>query len=90
MILPLCTLGSYLYYGLGGKESTGNQLMETAAVTVATTMPNVLVDTSGLKSQVKLFGMNTEFPLQKQIGTKRNPSAENGLKCFRYGQIACR
>ncbi|KXZ20773.1 anti-sigma factor [Bacillus nakamurai] len=70
MILPLCTLGSYLYYGLGGKESTGNQLMETAAVTVAITMPNVLVDTSGLKSQVKLFGMNTEFPLQKQIGTK--------------------
>ncbi|MBR0013087.1 anti-sigma factor [Bacillus subtilis] len=58
MILPLCTLGSYLYYGMGGKHSTGNEFMETAAVTVALTMPNVLVDTSGLKSQVKLFGMN--------------------------------
>ena len=39
---------------MGGKHSTGNEFMETAAVTVALTMPNVLVDTSGLKSQVKL------------------------------------
>ncbi len=82
MILPLCTLGSYLYYGLGGKESTGNQLMETAAVTVATTMPNVLVDTSGLKSQVKLFGMNTEFPLQKQIGTKTKSVGGERIEMF--------
>ncbi|MHA7765112.1 anti-sigma factor [Bacillus atrophaeus] len=82
IILPLCTLGSYLYYGLGGKQSTGNEFMETAAVTVALTMPNVLVDTSGLKSQVKLFGMNTEFPLQKQIGTKTVAVGNERIEMF--------
>ncbi|MEC1732143.1 anti-sigma factor [Bacillus mojavensis] len=82
MILPLCTLGSYLYYGMGGKHSTGNEFMETAAVTVALTMPNVLVDTSGLKSQVKLFGMNTEFPLQKQIGTKTAAVGNERVEMF--------
>ncbi len=82
MILPFCTLGSYLYYGMGGKHSTGNELMETAAVTVALTMPNVLVDTSGLKSQVKLFGMNTEFPLQKQIGAKTAAVGNERVEMF--------
>ncbi|MDI5790557.1 sigma factor regulator N-terminal domain-containing protein [Bacillus licheniformis] len=37
IILPLCTLGSYLYYGLGGHESKGNELVQTASMTVAVT-----------------------------------------------------
>ncbi|MCI4139881.1 sigma factor regulator N-terminal domain-containing protein, partial [Bacillus vallismortis] len=57
-----------------------------AAVTVALTMPNVLVDTSGLISQVKLFGMNTEFPLQKQIGTNTVAVGNERVEMF-YNKV---
>ncbi|MBU8787899.1 MULTISPECIES: anti-sigma factor [Bacillus] len=68
IILPLCTLGSYLYYGLGGHDSKGNELVQTASMTVAVTQPNIQVDTDALVNKVKLFGMKAQFPLKKQIG----------------------
>ncbi|MED1738414.1 anti-sigma factor [Bacillus swezeyi] len=68
IILPLCTLGSYLYYGLGGHESKGNTLVQTASMTVAVTKPNIQVDTDSLVNKVQLFGIKTQFPLKKQIG----------------------
>ena len=82
IILPLCTLGSYLYYGVGGADSKGNHFMETAAVTVALTKPNVAIDMKDLKGQVKLFGMNTELKLQNKLAIKQKPSAVNKSKCF--------
>ncbi|MFN2746857.1 anti-sigma factor [Bacillus sp. z60-18] len=68
IILPLCTLGSYLYYGMGGHESKGNALVQTASMTVAVTKPNIQVDTDALVNKVQLFGIKTQFPLKKQIG----------------------
>lgn len=82
IILPLCTLGSYLYYGVGGAESKGNHFMETAAVTVALTKPNVAIDMKDLKGQVKLFGMNTELKLQKQIGNKTEAIGSEQIEMF--------
>ncbi|MFS0655041.1 anti-sigma factor [Bacillus sp. 179-C3.3 HS] len=82
IILPLCTLGSYLYYGVGGAESKGNHFMETAAVTVALTKPNVAIDMRDLKGQVKLFGMNTELKLRKQIGNQTEAIGSKQIEMF--------
>ncbi|MGO4076101.1 sigma factor regulator N-terminal domain-containing protein, partial [Staphylococcus aureus] len=70
------------YYGVGGAESKGNHFMETAAVTVALTKPNVAIDMKDLKGQVKLFGMNTELKLQKQIGNKTEAIGSEQIEMF--------
>lgn len=43
-------LGSYFYYGMGGKYSIGNEFMEIVVVIVVLIMLNVFVDIFGLKS----------------------------------------
>ena len=82
IILPLCTLGSYLYYGLGGHESKGNELVQTASMTVAVTKPNIQVDTEALVNKVKLFGIQTQFPLKKQIGNVTKVVGNENVEMF--------
>ena len=82
IILPLCTLGSYLYYGLGGHESKGNELVQTASMTVAVTNPNIQVDTEALVNKVKLFGIQTQFPLKKQIGNVTKVVGNENVEMF--------
>ncbi|NPC92015.1 anti-sigma factor [Bacillus sp. WMMC1349] len=82
MILPLCTLGSYLYYGLGGHDSRGNELVKTASITVAVTKPNIQVDTDALVNRVQLFGIKTEFPLKKQIGNVTKVVGNERIEMF--------
>ncbi|MGG3622788.1 anti-sigma factor [Bacillus gobiensis] len=79
MILPVCTLGSYLYYGLGGNSSKGSEFIHTAAITLSLTEPNLQIDTANIKSRVELFGMKADFPLQRQVGNEQKAAGHEEI-----------
>lgn len=79
MILPVCTLGSYLYYGLGGNSSRGSEFIHTAAITLSLTEPNLQIDTENIRSRVELFGMKADFPLQRQVGKEQKAAGHEEI-----------
>lgn len=79
MILPVCTLGSYLYYGLGGNSSRGSEFIHTAAITLSLTEPNLQIDAANIRSRVELFGMKADFPLQRQVGNEQKAAGHEEI-----------
>lgn len=68
MILPICAVFTFTYYGYGIKDSHGNRFLEVVEDTIAITEPNTLVDISNVRDEIKLFSMTGHFDLYKQIG----------------------
>ena len=65
LIVPVMTLGSYLYYAMGGKA---NHLIDVATSTVYVTEPNMSLEPMKIEADIGFFSMNILFNVFKQIG----------------------
>lgn len=71
MILPVCTIFSFVYYGYGIADSRGNDFIQVAADTISITEPNATVDFQNIRTSVGLFSMQGHFDIYKQIGNSQ-------------------
>lgn len=67
LIIPITTLGSYLYYGIGGKA---NNLIEVMDKTIYVTKPNVSLEEMEIDSNIGFFNMDLSYDLYKRVGKK--------------------
>ncbi|MCR8643317.1 anti-sigma factor C-terminal domain-containing protein [Paenibacillus sp. N1-5-1-14] len=67
LILPVLTLATYVYYGIGGKA---NRLIDVAAKTVYVTEPNMRIKQWGVNIDIGLFSMDMDFSIYKKIGNE--------------------
>lgn len=65
LIVPVMTLGTYLYYAIGGKA---NNLIEVATTTIYVTEPNMSLEEMDLEEDIGFFSMKLMFDLYKRIG----------------------
>lgn len=65
LIVPIMTLGSYLYYAIGGKA---NHLIEVTTSTIYVTEPNMSLEPMRIEADIDFFSMNILFDVFKQIG----------------------
>ncbi|MBT2292877.1 anti sigma factor C-terminal domain-containing protein [Paenibacillus albidus] len=63
LIMPVLTLGSYLYYA--GKA---NHMLDLTAKAVYVTEPNQRIDSRAVREQIGLFSMDAEFTTLKRVG----------------------
>src|SRR5690625_3906348 len=70
MILPICAIFTFIYYGYGISESRGNHFLKVIEHTIAITEPNLLVDTENISHEIDLFSMTGVVDLYKQVGSK--------------------
>lgn len=68
MILPICAVFTFTYYGYGIKDSRGNNFLKVIEDTIAITEPNTVVDIENVRDEIKLFSMTGHFDLYKKIG----------------------
>ncbi len=73
LIIPVMTLGSYLYYAIGGKA---NHLIEIAAKTIYVTEPNISLEEMELEEHIKFFSMDIQFDVFKRIGKEDYKAGE--------------
>lgn len=67
LIIPVATLGSYLYYGIGDKA---NHLIEVMDKTIYITKPNVSLEEMEIDSRIGFFNMDLSYDLYKRVGKK--------------------
>ncbi|MBN3555569.1 anti sigma factor C-terminal domain-containing protein [Fictibacillus nanhaiensis] len=67
LILPLMTLITYMYYGIGGKANT---MIDVVGKTIYVTQPNVSLEEMEIESEIGLFSMNVNFDTFKRIGSE--------------------
>jgi Sigma factor regulator C-terminal/Sigma factor regulator N-terminal len=67
LILPLMTLITYLYYGIGGKANT---MIDVVGKTIYVTEPNISLEEMEIESEIGLFSMNVKFDTFKRIGSE--------------------
>ena len=65
LIVPVMTLASYLYYGIGGRA---NHLIDVVTNTVYVTEPNMSLEKLELEDDIGFFTMNISFDVFKRIG----------------------
>ena len=65
LIVPVMTLGSYLYYAIGGKA---NHLIEVTTSTLYLTEPNMSLEPMRIEADIGFFSMNILFDVFKKIG----------------------
>ncbi|NRG26820.1 anti-sigma factor [Bacillus circulans] len=67
LIIPVATLGSYLYYGIGNKANDFIDIMEK---TIYITKPNVSLEEMEIDSKIGFFNMDLSYDLYKRVGKK--------------------
>ncbi|MFD1608520.1 anti-sigma factor [Oceanobacillus luteolus] len=82
MILPICTIFSFVYYGYGIADSRGNNFIQVAADTISITEPNATVDFQNIRTNVGLFSMEGDFDIYKQIGNNQKHLRTDNLTLF--------
>jgi hypothetical protein len=82
MILPICTIFSFVYYGYGIADSRGNNFIQVAADTISITEPNATVDFQNIRTNVGLFNMEGHFDIYKQIGNSQKHLRTDNLTLF--------
>lgn len=82
MILPICTIFSFMYYGYGFADSRGNNFIQVAADTISITEPNATVDFENIRSSIGLFSMEGQFDIYKQIGSTYEHVRTDNLTLF--------
>lgn len=82
MILPICTVFSFIYYGYGIADSRGNNFIQVAADTISVTEPNASIDYQNIRTSVGLFSMEAHFDIYKQIGKKQEYIRTDRLTLF--------
>ncbi len=65
LIVPVMTLGSYLYYATGGKA---NHLIDVATSTLYVTEPNMSLEPMRIEEDIGFFSMNIKFDVFKKVG----------------------
>lgn len=65
LVLPVLTLGSYLYYAIGGRA---NHLIDIATETIYVTEPNMSLEEMELEEDIGFFTMDIYFDVFKRIG----------------------
>ncbi|KAA0965749.1 anti-sigma factor [Sporosarcina sp. ANT_H38] len=65
LIVPVMTLGTYLYYATGGKA---NNLIEVGTSTIYVTEPNMSLEPMRINTDIGFFSMNMMFDIYKKIG----------------------
>lgn len=65
LIIPVLTLGSYMYYGIGDKA---NHLIEVTEKTIYITKPNVSLEEMEIDSKIGFFNMDLNYSLYKRVG----------------------
>ena len=65
LIVPIMTLGSYMYYAMGGKA---NHLIDVATSTLYVTEPNISLEPMRIEEDIGFFSMNILFDVFKKIG----------------------
>lgn len=73
LIVPVLTLGSYLYYAIGGKA---NHLIDLAIKTIYVTEPNMSVEEMELEEDIGFFTMEIYFDVFKRIGKEDYKAGE--------------
>lgn len=82
MILPICTIFSFIYYGYGISDSRGNNFIQVAADTISITEPNTTVDFQNISVSVGLLSMQGQFDVYKQIGNSQEYLRTDDLTLF--------
>lgn len=67
LMLPIMTLITYLYYGIGGKANT---MIDVVGKAIYITEPNVSLEEMEIESEIGLFSMNVTFDTFKRIGSE--------------------
>jgi hypothetical protein len=78
-ILPVLTLGTYLYYAIGGRA---NHLMDVAAKTIYVTEPNMSVEEMELEEDIGIFSMDIMFDVFKRIGSEDYKAGEYSIHFY--------
>ncbi|MFJ7935907.1 anti sigma factor C-terminal domain-containing protein [Sporosarcina sp. NPDC096371] len=65
LIVPVMTLGSFLYYAIGGKA---NHLIEVTTSTLYVTEPNMNLEPMRIEEDIGFFSINLMFDVFKKIG----------------------
>jgi hypothetical protein len=65
LIVPVMTLATYMYYGLGGRA---DHIIDVVTKTIYVTEPNMSVERLDLEDDIGFFSMNIRFDLFKRIG----------------------
>ncbi|QED47897.1 anti-sigma factor [Cytobacillus dafuensis] len=65
LIVPVMTLSTFLYYGIGGKA---NKQIEVATKTIYITEPNMSLEEMELEEEIGFFSMDIYFDIYKKIG----------------------
>lgn len=65
LIVPIMTLATYLYYGIGGRA---NNLIDVVTNTIYVTEPNMSLERLNLEDDIGFFSMNITFDVFKRIG----------------------
>ncbi|OCA87528.1 anti-sigma factor [Bacillus sp. FJAT-27225] len=73
LIVPVMTLGTYLYYVIGGKA---NNLIEVASKTIYVTEPNMSLEEMELEEDIGFFSMTLTFDVFKRIGKEDYKAGE--------------
>jgi hypothetical protein len=77
LIVPVLTLGSYLYYAIGGKA---NHLIELATKTIYVTEPNMSLEEMELEEDIGFFTMDIYFDVFKRIGKEDYKAGEYSVR----------
>ncbi|ASA20059.1 sigma factor regulator N-terminal domain-containing protein [Paenibacillus donghaensis] len=75
LILPVLTLGSYIYYGM-----KANELLDVSTKTFYVTAPNQRLADWGLKSNIGIFSMDAQALAVTRVGKQDIRSAELDIR----------
>jgi len=82
VIVPLLTMFTFVYYGLGRDHSKGNEFIETIRTVNEMTAPNVYVDYDTVYDEIKPFTMSVTTDKYKMFGDKRSYLGKDTYKLF--------
>lgn len=82
LILPILTLTTYMYYGLGGKA---DRFIDVAAYTVYVTEPNISLKPMEIEDEIGIFSMHLLFDVYKRIGKEDYKAGDYDI-LFTLGQ----
>lgn len=84
VIIPLLTMFSVIYYGVGGESGKGNDIIKTIKIVTEMTDPNVLVDDDTVEHEIYPFYLNVTTHKYTFSDNERKYLGQDDYQFFLY------
>ncbi|NNU87303.1 sigma factor M regulator [Geobacillus sp. MR] len=82
VIVPLLTMFSVVYYGIGGENGKGNEIIQTIATVSEMTTPNVYVDYDTIRDEIYPFTMTVTVDKYQMVYDEKRYVGQDRYKMF--------